>query len=217
MSAALDSLRLATALYLLLLALAACLDLHGFLLGYPFRIIYSGVRLVVGTVTLGRVNLVPMGRRVQRRSVRRMRDWRYELQEWRDQRAEKAGRDPMAGGWATAADTRNYDAVPESVAPVAPYASVAAEPITPYSPTAQVEEVGEPQIERDRVNENRALFYEQDDDPLPPPSFGADADPSPPPAAPVAPVAAPPSNPPVGGGLSSLWDEDEDELPPPLD
>jgi hypothetical protein len=200
MHAALESLRLAAIFYFLTLALSACLDSHQGLLSYPFKIVYSGMRVSVTTLTLGRVNLVPMSRRIKRKGVRRVRDWRYEIREWIDQRAEKNGRDPMAGGWSTVSDV-----VPESqnVPEVANYVHPAEQTVTSY------EAPPEPINERTTLESNRALFYEDDEDDLPPP-FLDNPSPQvakdPPPPAPQTPNSI--------SGLAGLWDDEEEELPP---
>lgn len=105
---ALIGVRLGLACYALLLAVAAIVGLHRSLLAYPARISYSLLRLVVMLLSGGQVRLVPLGRRIKRRSLRRIRNLRSMIDEWREVRVERQGstRTAVAMTWLTDDDRR---------------------------------------------------------------------------------------------------------------
>lgn len=76
-----ETLQLAGALYMLLVAGAACLNLHRLVLAYPGRALYASVRLALIAVTAGRVRLTPLARQTRQRQRRRINEARQSLGE----------------------------------------------------------------------------------------------------------------------------------------
>ena len=96
-----DTLTLAAAGYLLIVAAAAALGVHQRLLAYPGRALYATVRVIVTALTFGRVRIAPLARGAKRRNARRLRDLRWETRE----RLDRArGRERRGGGWSTGDD-----------------------------------------------------------------------------------------------------------------
>jgi hypothetical protein len=101
------TLRLIAASYLLLVAVLACFNMHQAMLAYPARVFYSAVRMLVIGVTFGRVQITPLAKRAKRRQARRLRHWRFALEEWRERREEEKALDrgerlEGRGGWTAA-------------------------------------------------------------------------------------------------------------------
>lgn len=165
---ALDALKLFVAGYLVLLALAAWAGLHRPLLAYPFRAAYSTFRLLVLAGTFNRVKLVPLSRRARRSTQRRIRNWRFEMQELKDRRAEERGEVVKErSSWSSGATARETAApAPEPAAPAVP---------TPVPPTPGVATSTTPAANAPASPFPAAYFDDEDDedDDLPPtPFFG---------------------------------------------
>lgn len=198
--------RLLFAAYLLLVALMATRGWHRPLLAYPFRIGYSAIRLVVATATFGKITMVPAGKKIKRRGSRKLRNWRFELQEWRELRAEKRGEvtRPAGTGWSVSSNHEDshyeelppppppnlYDETPASVP-----ASVATPP--PAPPSADPE---------DEQADYVPPFVETE-------TYSA---PEPPPQPVVTPTPEPSSTPAPRPSLFDDDEDDEDEDAPPL-
>lgn len=86
---AIHALRLVAAGYLLVLAGTALAGVHRTVVTYPFHAGYSALRLIVMTLTAGRVRLEKDVRRARIRNERRVRDLRGGLSDWRERRAEE--------------------------------------------------------------------------------------------------------------------------------
>jgi hypothetical protein len=103
----LHALQLVVAAYLLALAVTALLGVHRGLLTYPFRALYSLVRILVLVLTLGRVHLSANAKRTRRRGQRHLRNARSVFGDYRERRAEERaiarGEDPFvdSSGWAS--------------------------------------------------------------------------------------------------------------------
>jgi hypothetical protein len=191
-----DACKYVAVAYLLLVAATAVLGVHRPLLAYPLRVGYSALRLVLATVTFGRVRMVPTGKKLKRRGARRLRNWRFEVHEWRELRAEARGDSPAAtaagSGWTTAVDADPSAAsspapqlVEESDGGAPPvYETTGAAPATYDTPAA-------PQA---RVAPARATVEHEE---VPLPDFSA------------------PATPPAAPAHSLLDDEDDEEMPLP--
>ena len=103
MTALTETLRLLLAGYLIALAFAACLGVHQPLLTYPGRALYAAVRVLIGAVTLGRVQITPLARRARRGHARRLRNLRFTLGEMREDTLAKLGREQetTSGSWSS--------------------------------------------------------------------------------------------------------------------
>jgi hypothetical protein len=89
-----ETLRLVLAGYLVAVALAATVNLHRGLIAYPWRVLYSLTRVVLGTISFGRIELVPLARQARRSQSRRLRGIRFAFEEIREATRERFGNEP---------------------------------------------------------------------------------------------------------------------------
>lgn len=112
-----DATRIAAAAYALAVALGAVLGFHRPLLTFPFRALYSLVRVVLLTVSRGKIALAVPARQVGRKGSRSFGNIRGRLRERRDELAEGRGEviESPAIAWTAGTAT-----APTQASPVAP-------------------------------------------------------------------------------------------------
>lgn len=89
MALLLDVFKLLAAGYLIALALASVFNMHRALMSYPFQVVYAGIGIAIYAVSFGKVRVVPLAKKARRKNVRRIKDIRSNVNDWREQRTEE--------------------------------------------------------------------------------------------------------------------------------